>query len=498
MPFDSEILQGAKALFEHRFIEEIRPAYHNHLWETKTKFSLGAQLPFSGMDAQRLVAVEVRFAKEAATVQAESLVAAIKMAGLKFDNEALIIGLNNTKELLSKHKYSACNTVFSAFAQPIEAALKAGIEQDLDAKLARIHDSVLSLLKSKLAEAILLAKAETNNSGDKVFARMAIDEARKSVPENDGRPHPWVGAVVVKDGKVVSTAHRGEVPGNHAEFVALEKNLRDVAVAGATVYTTLEPCTTRTPPKIPCVDRLIERRVGRVVIGILDPDGRIRGLGQRKLSNAGIETALFPHDLAMQVEELNREFTRFCEQQNQVQSGVESGEKGESNLMGDVLQVYAGDDGNHDGNMVVLLRVVSALPTPVTVIDFGLKVTAEDGEVLEGRLDRGDLLDWNLITERKEAARHSPVTSVIKTEYSKLEPALARALENEPLVRGVHKQGWLVFAFPSDDGWAMMEKLEKAKSITLRIVDALKRNYEVPIIKPWNQPGKLFHEWWFR
>jgi len=72
---------------------------------------------------------------------------------------------------------------------------------------------------------------------DHKFARMAIDEARKSVPENDGRPHPWVGAVVVKDGKVLSTAHRGEQPGNHAEYVALEKKLSDEAVAGATVYT---------------------------------------------------------------------------------------------------------------------------------------------------------------------------------------------------------------------------------------------------------------------
>jgi pyrimidine deaminase RibD-like protein len=155
---------------------------------------------------------------------------------------------------------------------------------------------------------------QDGTDADRKFARLAIDEARKSVPENDGRPHPWVGAVVVKDGKVLGTAHRGEVPGNHAEFVALERNLPTVAVAGATVYTTLEPCTTRNPPKIPCVDRLIERRVARVVIGILDPDERIRGKGQRKLSNAGIETSLFPHDLAMEVEELNREFTRFCEQ----------------------------------------------------------------------------------------------------------------------------------------------------------------------------------------
>src|SRR2546426_10609520 len=51
---------------------------------------------------------------------------------------------------------------------------------------------------------------------DRQFARMAIDEARKSVSEEDDRVHPKVGAVVVKDGQVLSTAHRGEQAGNHA------------------------------------------------------------------------------------------------------------------------------------------------------------------------------------------------------------------------------------------------------------------------------------------
>jgi pyrimidine deaminase RibD-like protein len=71
---------------------------------------------------------------------------------------------------------------------------------------------------------------------------MAIDEAWKSVAEDDGRAHPRVGPVVVKDGKVLAVAHRGEMAsGNHAEFVALEKKLAEVPLAGATVYTTLEP-----------------------------------------------------------------------------------------------------------------------------------------------------------------------------------------------------------------------------------------------------------------
>lgn len=142
---------------------------------------------------------------------------------------------------------------------------------------------------------------------DRKFALMAIEEARKSVAE-DSRPHPRVGVVVVKDGKVLSKAHRGENPKSHAEYIAMEVKLPDDVVAGATVYTTLEPCTTRNHPKIPCAQRLLDRKVSRVVIGMLDPNPDIRGRGDQVLSDAGIETQLFPRDLRAQVEEINRDF----------------------------------------------------------------------------------------------------------------------------------------------------------------------------------------------
>jgi pyrimidine deaminase RibD-like protein len=144
-----------------------------------------------------------------------------------------------------------------------------------------------------------------------------LSKREKAFPETDGKIHPKVGAVVVKNGRILSEAHRGELPQNHAEFVALERKLPDDAVFGSTVYTTLEPCTTRNHPKIPCADRLIERKVSRVVVGMLDPDPRITGQGMQKLRNANITIAFFPADLMNEIEELNREFIRFCEQQRQ-------------------------------------------------------------------------------------------------------------------------------------------------------------------------------------
>ncbi len=144
---------------------------------------------------------------------------------------------------------------------------------------------------------------------DRRFAAMAIEEASKSVPE-DERPHPKVGAVVVKDGEVLSKAHRGEKEKSHAEYVALEDKLSDDLIAGSTVYTTLEPCTTRTHPKTPCAQRLIDRKVACVVIGMFDPNPAIWGKGWQLLRDAGIETKVFDNDLMQICEEMNREFIR--------------------------------------------------------------------------------------------------------------------------------------------------------------------------------------------
>src|SRR4051812_34664302 len=101
---------------------------------------------------------------------------------------------------------------------------------------------------------------------ERELMEMAIEQARKSIPKG-GHARPKVGAVVVKDDKVLATAFRGEIEeGQHAEYTALEKKLEDATLTGATVYTTLEPCTTRNHPKVPCAVRLHERRVARVVI----------------------------------------------------------------------------------------------------------------------------------------------------------------------------------------------------------------------------------------
>ncbi len=102
-------------------------------------------------------------------------------------------------------------------------------------------------------------------------------------------PNPWVGAVVVSEfGEVFDGAT--EAPGGaHAEVIAIAAAGEEAAAA--TLYTTLEPCnhTGRTGP---CTDAIIGAGIDRVVIGVLDPDPRVSGVGVKALEAAGIEVVV--------------------------------------------------------------------------------------------------------------------------------------------------------------------------------------------------------------
>src|SRR5437870_3025971 len=112
------------------------------------------------------------------------------------------------------------------------------------------------------------------NPTDRQFMEMSIKAARDA---GGGPNDPLVGAVAALNGELQGVAAREEK--DHAEFVLLEKRLRDTPLAGATIYTTLEPCIERGETKTPCVERLLSRKVGKVFIGMLDPNPIVRGVG---------------------------------------------------------------------------------------------------------------------------------------------------------------------------------------------------------------------------
>jgi diaminohydroxyphosphoribosylaminopyrimidine deaminase / 5-amino-6-(5-phosphoribosylamino)uracil reductase len=102
-------------------------------------------------------------------------------------------------------------------------------------------------------------------------------------------PNPWVGCVIVSTEGQVAEGATQPPGGPHAEASALAAAARaGLDVAGATAYVTLEPCSHhgRTPP---CADALAAAGVGRVVVGILDPDANVSGRGVEQLRAAGVD-----------------------------------------------------------------------------------------------------------------------------------------------------------------------------------------------------------------
>jgi diaminohydroxyphosphoribosylaminopyrimidine deaminase/5-amino-6-(5-phosphoribosylamino)uracil reductase len=98
-------------------------------------------------------------------------------------------------------------------------------------------------------------------------------------------PNPMVGAVLVKDGVVVGEGFHAFAGSDHAELEALRE--AESAAAGATLYVNLEPCCHfgRTPP---CVDRIVEAGIRRVVAGCEDPNPAVSGKGLTALRAAGL------------------------------------------------------------------------------------------------------------------------------------------------------------------------------------------------------------------
>lgn len=116
------------------------------------------------------------------------------------------------------------------------------------------------------------------------FMKRAIELAKQGAGWT--APNPLVGAVVVKNGRVIGEGYHRKYGELHAERNALAACSEDPA--GATLYVTLEPCCHygKTPP---CTEIIIEKKIAKVVIGSRDPNPKVAGKGARILREHGIE-----------------------------------------------------------------------------------------------------------------------------------------------------------------------------------------------------------------
>lgn len=113
---------------------------------------------------------------------------------------------------------------------------------------------------------------------DELYMKRALELAK--LGEGYTNPNPLVGAVIVKEGKIIGEGYHERYGGPHAEINAF-KNAKD-DVEGSTLYVTLEPCSHygKTPP---CADAIIEKKIKRVVAAMRDPNPIVSGKGIEKL-----------------------------------------------------------------------------------------------------------------------------------------------------------------------------------------------------------------------
>jgi diaminohydroxyphosphoribosylaminopyrimidine deaminase/5-amino-6-(5-phosphoribosylamino)uracil reductase len=122
---------------------------------------------------------------------------------------------------------------------------------------------------------------------DRQMMQRCLQLARQALGKTS--PNPLVGAVIVREGKIVGEGFHPKAGQPHAEIFALRE--AGEKAQGATIYVNLEPCNHygRTPP---CTEALMASGVAKVVVGMVDPDPRVSGGGIARLKGAGIEVVI--------------------------------------------------------------------------------------------------------------------------------------------------------------------------------------------------------------
>ena len=139
---------------------------------------------------------------------------------------------------------------------------------------------------------------------NKKYMQRAVDLAEQA--KGNTSPNPLVGAVIVKEDKIIGEGYHKQAGGNHAEINALQS--AEEEVAGTTMYVNLEPCTHfgKTPP---CSNAIIEAGLDKVVVAMKDPNPKVSGAGVERLRKEGIEVEVGL--LEDEAEKLNEIFIKY-------------------------------------------------------------------------------------------------------------------------------------------------------------------------------------------
>lgn len=270
-------------------------------------------------------------------------------------------------------------------------------------------------------------------------------------------PNPMVGALLLKEGRIVGEGFHARAGEPHAEANALSAAGSDAA--GATLYVTLEPCVQhgRTPP---CVDAILEAGVARVIIGTRDVNPQVAGQGVRSLVDAGV-----PVEAGILEEECRRLNEAYVTWMTERRPFVIL--KAAVSLDGKIA-TYRGD--SRWISTEASRRRTHALRNEVDAVMVGAETVVRDDPELTVRLLEGDVR--NPLRVVVDSALRIPPTSRLLTERPEVKTLVATTAK-APMERreAVEALGREVLVLPERDGRvdmpALMEKLAEREVLNL-------------------------------
>ncbi len=140
---------------------------------------------------------------------------------------------------------------------------------------------------------------------DEAYIRRTLSLARRA--EGRTSPNPMVGAVLVKQGKIIAEGYHAKAGTAHAEAIAIER--AGMASAGSTLYVSLEPCCHKDKRTPPCTEKIIAAKIDKVVIALKDPNPKVSGRGIEELRKAGIE--VISDVLEEKARQLNESYIKY-------------------------------------------------------------------------------------------------------------------------------------------------------------------------------------------
>lgn len=290
---------------------------------------------------------------------------------------------------------------------------------------------------------------------DQKYMRRALQLAGKAVGRTS--PNPMVGAVIVRNNRVIAGGYHQKAGEPHAEAIALQKAGK--AARGATLYVTLEPCSHTNKRTPPCCPLIIEAGVKRVVVAMIDPNPQVSGDGIKRLRKAGIE--VLPGVLGEEAKKLNEAFIKHVSAGTpfvtlkiaQTLDGKIATSSGESKWI-------TGEDARREGHR---------LRNAHDAILVGINTVLKDDPSLTARIPLGR----DPIRVIVDSSLRTPVTARVLKQKSPAKTIIATVSKPDSRINALQKAGAEVILCRSSQGRVdlkdLMKKLGKKDIMSILI-----------------------------